>query len=392
MRSAHSRRSPKPPHDRTKRAFAKRACAKRETAHLERDTMIPDTNIELIRLLVQNTPFIDLRSPGEFISGAVPGAVNLPLLNDDERHQIGLTYKLKGKAAAVELGHSLVAGDTRAERIGSWQTFAAQHADVWLYCWRGGMRSEIAQTWLADQGLQLPRVPGGFKALRRLCTDTLISAPTTKQWLVVAGRTGSGKTTLLNKMSGSIDLEGLANHRGSAFGAQMTDQPPPIAFENALATEFLKHSTEAVVVEDEGRTIGRLAIPAQWHALMQQAPLLLLEVDLDTRCANICREYVDEPLGQGLDPAALHSRYENALQRIEKRLGNLRKKQISQLLDAAFAGGDHQSWIERLLSWYYDPMYDYQLRNKIERVAVRGSAEQLLTFIDDFHHSDRRSA
>lgn len=337
---------------------------------------------ELKQLLEQGTSFIDLRAPGEFSLGAVPNAVNLPLLTDKERQQIGITFKQSGSDAALSLGHELVSGASRDARIHSWLEFSKQHDGSWLYCWRGGLRSQIAQSWLAAGGVNLPRVSGGFKALRRTCLEILQSAPGSKPWLIIGGRTGSGKTDLLAQHAGSIDLEGLANHRGSAFGAHMTRQPTPIDFENSLAVAYLQHNHRRLLLEDESRTIGRLAIPPSWHAHMQQSPLLILDVELAVRTNNICREYVSEPLAGGVPEAELHSRYSEALQRISKRLGGVRHKQVQAALTQGFANGDHGDWIGLLLRWYYDPMYDYQLEKKLDRVIARGTGPQLLEAIN----------
>jgi tRNA 2-selenouridine synthase len=330
-------------------------------------------NSDLDRVLLAEGPFIDLRSPGEFAAGAVPGAVNLPLLTDDERHQVGLTFKQEGQEAAIAMGERLVSGSTKETRIQDWANFIHAHPDASLYCWRGGLRSETAQRWLADRGLQISRIQGGFKALRRRCLDVLDQAPGGKLWYVLGGRTGTGKTVLLNRLPGSIDLEGLANHRGSAFGAAWTPQPPPVTFECALAVAYLGHDHPWLVLEDESRTIGRLGIPAAWHEAMQQAPLVILEADLEIRSHRICQEYVFEPLARGVAASTLLVRMRSALDRIARRLGGLRTKEVEQLLERGFANGDHQPWVERLLDWYYDPMYDYQLEGKKERVIFRGN-------------------
>ncbi len=329
---------------------------------------------DLARLLAERTPFLDVRAPAEFARGAVPGAVNVPLLDDDERRRVGITYKTAGHDAAVALGHRLVSGEVRRRRQEAWVKFAERHPGAWIYCWRGGQRSEIAQTWLRELGVDLPRVPGGFKALRRTCLAVLEHAPATKRWLVLGGRTGSGKTVLLKTLPNALDLEGLAAHRGSAFGTMETPQPPPVAFENALAAAFLQHRADTLVVEDESRTIGRLALPEGWHEHMQRVPLAVLEESLERRVANIVQEYVSEPLARGVDPCTLHARYSDALRRIERRLGGARRQAVQAELDRAFANGDHGRWVEPLLTWYYDPMYDHQLSSKRARVAVQGPA------------------
>ncbi|MFW6093289.1 MAG: tRNA 2-selenouridine(34) synthase MnmH [Pseudomonadota bacterium] len=342
------------------------------------------TGRSLEGLLAAGTPFIDVRAPAEFARGAVPGAVNLPLLDDAERHRVGLTYNHAGHDAAVALGHELVSGATRRQREAAWLAFAETHPAAWIYCWRGGQRSGIVQDWLRRHGVDLPRVPGGFKALRRTCLAVLERAPRRKDWIVLGGRTGSGKTLLLHRLPNAIDLEGLAAHRGSAFGARETPQPPPVAFENALAAAYLAHEPASLVLEDESRTIGRLALPQGWHERMQHAPLAVLHAPLEERVANIIREYVLEPLSRGADREALHAHYSDALKRIERRLGGARRKAVQAELDRAFAGGDHGRWVERLLTWYYDPMYDHQLERKRGRVVCEGSAETVTAFLQSY--------
>lgn len=338
-------------------------------------------------LLKCRTPFLDVRAPGEAERGTIPGAANLPILDDDERSRVGQTYKQSGRDAAETLGYQLVSGPLREARVEAWLDFARRHPKAWIFCWRGGQRSEIAQRWIAEAGVQLPRVPGGFKALRHICLEILEEAPSRMRWFVLGGRTGSGKTRLLNTLDHSIDLEGFAQHRGSAFGALEAAQPSPVTFENTLATAVLANLSalpggdHPLVLEDEGRTIGRLALPESWHQQMQRSPLVILEVPLEARCANIVREYVTEPLSQGVPAYQLQARYSDALLRIERRLGGDRRRQVQAALEAGFASEDHQPWVEMLLNWYYDPMYDYQLSRKGERIVLRGEWEAVQEFL-----------
>jgi len=336
----------------------------------------------LAGLLRRGTAFLDVRAPAEFARGTVPGSVNLPIMDDAERARVGITYKQQGHEAAVRVGHRLVSGDLREARIAGWVAFGRAHPDAWLYCWRGGERSAIAQQWLADAGIRLPRVPGGFKALRHACLDALARAVVEpRDWLLIGGRTGSGKTELLRGVANAIDLEGLAMHRGSAFGALEAEQPAPASFENALAVAWLQLGEGPLVLEDESRTIGRIALPEPWHARMQRAPVVMLEVPFEVRCASIVREYVTEPLNAGVPAQRLHARFTDALVRIERRLGGLRRQQVQQALDRAFDGGDHASWVALLLEWYYDPMYDHQLAAKEARIVMRGSADAVRAYL-----------
>ncbi|MDE0064480.1 MAG: tRNA 2-selenouridine(34) synthase MnmH [Gammaproteobacteria bacterium] len=333
-------------------------------------------------LLANDVPLIDLRAPGEFARGAFPGSVNLPLLTDAERHEVGLAHKRGGAGAAIAKGHELVCGAVRAERTRAWAEFAGSRSGCWLYCWRGGLRSRTAQSWLREEGVTVPRVAGGYKALRRACLDALEEAVgDAKRWLVLAGRTGSGKTRVIGRLANAVDLEGLACHRGSAFGARPVGQPTPVAFENALAAAYLKHDASTLVLEDESRTIGRLALPAAWHERMGAAPLVLLEATTEERVGNIRSEYVEEPLAGGVPPDDLHARLAGSLDRIRKRLGGDRHARVGAALDEAFRTGSHEAWIRLLLDWYYDPMYDYQLAAKRRRVVFQGGMAAVTDYL-----------
>lgn len=326
-------------------------------------------------------PLIDVRSPGEFARGKLPDAVNMPLLTDEERDGVGREYKARGRDAAVALGHRLVSGDVKASRIQAWHDFAVMHPTAVITCWRGGLRSEIAQTWLAEAGIELPRIAGGVKSLRRFGLDVIEESSARRRVVLVGGRTGTGKTRVVRTARAHVDLEALANHRGSAFGAFPTPQPPPVTFENALAVVLLRSSpSEPIVVEDESRTIGRLALPEPFFKAMGRAPIALLEVDYAQRVDNIYQEYV-------LDAVEPDEHLPDRLKRIEPRLGGVRYREVAERMRAAFEAdaadkrAAHHRWIERLLRYYYDPMYDYQLKRKMDRVVMRGGVDDVTAYL-----------
>ena len=338
-------------------------------------------------------PLLDTRAPAEFERGAFPTACNLPLMTDDERAAVGTCYKQRGQAAAIALGHELVAGAVRAERLAAWSTFARAHPEGYLYCFRGGLRSEIVQRWLAEAGIAYPRVTGGYKALRRFLIDSLPESIAALDIVLVSGRTGSGKTRLLPLLPRSVDLEGLAKHRGSTFGRLLEPQPTQIDFENALAIALLRHAQGArrtVYVEDEGRNIGRLYLPPALRELMVGAPRIELDHPLADRVQVVLEDYVID-LGErfcaaaGDDGPAQHrDRLQGDLARARKRLGGERYQAVSALMDGAFAAqarGEgvegHRAWIARLLQEYYDPMYDYQAARRGGPVLARGRREEL---------------
>lgn len=357
------------------------------------------------RLFLADTPLLDTRAPGEFLRGAFPGAVNLPLMNDEERAAVGTCYAQRGQEAAIALGHELLAGELRQQRIDAWKRFANDHPDGYLYCFRGGLRSQITQQWLRENGVEYPRITGGYKAMRRFLLDTLESRAAEADFLLVAGATGSGKTRLINAIPRSIDLEGLARHRGSAFGRLLVEQPGQIDFENALAISLLKLSQEPgpIVLEDEGRLIGRVALPETLLQRMLGAPLVVLEYGLEERVQVVLEDYIID-LGEryaasNANPAlaveAHRERLLGDLSRTRKRLGAERYKAIAASMDAAFdqqsQSGNieaHREWIRSLLADYYDPMYRYQLAKREGDRLFSGTREAVADFLRDASSPD----
>ncbi|RBP25312.1 tRNA 2-selenouridine synthase [Marinobacter pelagius] len=354
----------------------------------------PDTD-DYLSLFLNDVPLMDVRAPVEFAKGSFPSAENAPLMNDEERHRVGICYKEKGQDKAIELGHQLVAGDIKAQRIEAWKRFVARHPDGYLFCFRGGLRSRLTQQWIRDSGIDYPLVKGGYKALRRFLIDSLEELIEKSEFRILSGRTGTGKTRVLHKLPNPVDLEGLANHRGSSFGRQVTPQPSQIDFENRLSVAMLKahHLTGGpVYLEDESRLIGRCALPESLRERMAGAPLLVLEQPMEERIAIIRKDYVEDMHADyvardGEEAGWLNFRdyLLSAMDRIRKRLGGERHKQLRALMEAALSTqeqhGDlhgHDAWIEALLTDYYDPMYDYQLGQKEGRILVRGGPEVII--------------
>jgi len=337
---------------------------------------------------------LDVRAPMEFRRGAFPTATNIPLLNDSQRQAVGRRYRQAGQEAAVTLGHDLLAGEAKAQRLHQWTAFLAASPQAALYCFRGGLRSELVQQWLRQTGLTVQRVAGGYKALRRFLIDQLELSARENSFIVVAGKTGCAKTHLLHKLPASIDLEGRANHRGSAFGKRTGGQPTQIDFENWLAVDFLKlkqTNSRLVFIEDESRAIGSLSVPLTLLEAMRSAPLAVIEEPLELRADTILNDYIianfeDLKSLQGDNAFASFSDYLlTSLNKIQRRLGPERYRQIHQFMTVALERqaqtGDtfqHRAWIESLLRNYYDPMYEYQLNKKLSRIAFRGSRQEFI--------------
>ena len=331
-------------------------------------TFIPPSKFES---LFRSSPhWIDVRAPIEWEQGSIPGSINLPILNNEERHQIGLTYKSEGQEAAIDLGNRLVSGKTREQRIEAWKLAREDFPSIAIYCFRGGLRSRTAQNWLSSSGFPCPVIEGGYKALRNFLIQKLEENIQKLTFLVIGGPTGSGKTSYLYKSGRPfIDLEGIANHRGSVFGSMETPQPTQIDFENRLSVRLLelKETKEPILIESESRKIGKCILPTSLVQKIQTSNRLNMEVSLDERITNIHRDYVlDTSLGQNSDVKKFDD-FRTSVEAITKRLGGLRATEILKDLDQSqkeFENGQglesNRVWIKKLLTWYYDPLYKRQ--------------------------------
>lgn len=355
---------------------------------------------DYLAVFLNDVPMMDVRAPVEFEKGAFPHTQNVPLLDDAQRAEIGKRYKDAGQDEAIALGLELATPQIREQRLNNWKQFVDNHPEGYLYCFRGGLRSRTTQAWLKEQGVEYPLIKGGYKAMRTFLLQQLEISVMNIPFVILSGLTGSGKTRVLKKTSYHIDLEGLANHRGSAFGRDVNDfQPVPIDWENALSIACLKyrhqHPGRGVLLEDEGRLIGRLIIPDGFHKKMVSSPRIFLQRTLQQRVDIIRQDYISDnwPLYQqqyGAQAQQTFSTFvlEN-LGRIKNRLGADRYKKIhtifSHALSQLFETGESNHFdegIQSLLADYYDPMYQYQLKKKPVDVIFSGSESEILEWTE----------
>lgn len=299
---------------------------------------------------------LDVRSPGEYQAGHLPGALSFPLFSDAERAEIGTVYKQQSQEKAFELG-LLYTGPKMPALVREARQLAAGKT-IYLYCWRGGQRSGALAWLLAQAGLEVRVLHGGYKAWRQLAHQTL-ERPYRLQ--VIGGGTGSGKTDVLHALSELgvqvLDLEALAAHKGSAFGAiDMPKAPSQEHFINLLAFRLLSMDlSQSIWVEDESRMIGALNIPSPFFNQMQAASCWVIEVPLEERINRLVADY-----GQ-VQPQLLRAAFE----RIGRKLGG-------QHLQAALASLDAGQMGEaaRMALQYYDRAYALDLKERpAERIA-----------------------
>ncbi len=292
---------------------------------------------------------IDVRSPAEFAEDRVPGAINLPVLSNEERAQVGTIYVQDSPFRARKIGGALVTRNASAhiagplaDRDGAWRPL--------VYCWRGGQRSGFFTTLLKEIGWRAEQVEGGYRTWRRLVQRSLYDDPLPHRLVLLDGLTGTGKTELLHRLDGSgaqvLDLEGLAQHRGSLLGAMPGGQPGQKAFETALATRLAAlDPARPVLAEAESSKVGQIALPPSLWAAMQAAPRIEVTAPPEARARYLAHAYADlfadrdrlEPLLQLLIPL----RGRATVERWTQLLGERRFEDLSAALAA-----DH-----------YDPSY-----------------------------------
>ncbi len=308
--------------------------------------------IDIIRFLelAETVPVVDVRSPLEFKSGHIPRALNIPLFDDREREAVGLRYRKEGRMKAILEGLELI-GPSMSSRLGQALKISGGR-ELLVHCWRGGMRSE-AMAWLFSLGgINTEVLEGGYKSYRHHILEKLSK---NRKMIVLGGLTGSGKTNILKYLKNSghtvVDLEGVANHKGSAFGSLgQPPQPTTEHFANLLFDEFKYLSEDQPVwIEDESRNIGTVFMPGEFYLNMQANPSIILTMDTGVRMPRLIGEYSEYPKEELIA----------SVMRISRRLGGDNAKEAIQ----AISRGDFAKAIEVILA-YYDKAYLFGLKRK----------------------------
>ena len=311
---------------------------------------MPRTFTKLIDILAHGADtIIDVRSPAEFAEDHVPGAINLPALSNTQRAEIGTMYVQDSAFEARKKGAALVARNVAdhldgplRDKDGSWQPL--------IYCWRGGQRSGSFASILQQIGWRAETVAGGYQTFRRLVHAYLYDDPLPHRFVLLDGNTGTGKTALLAHLKErgiqTIDLEALANHRGSLLGAMPDEQPAQKGFETALATALITcDPTKPVVLEAESSKIGKLNLPQGLWRAMCAAPRIMVTANLADRAQFLAQTYADI----SADPARLTARLQP--------LRYVRGHAVVDDWESSLKAGDLTGLSAALMSEHYDPAY-----------------------------------
>jgi len=314
-----------------------------------------------IDLTLRSSIIIDVRSPAEYEHAHIPGALTLPLFDNEQRAMIGTTYKKQSREAAIKAGLPLFGNKMlpMIETVEAWIKDRQKENDltkptIYLHCWRGGMRS-AAVAWLLDlYGYKVVQLIGGYKAYRNWVLEQFTIPYSLK---VVGGYTGSGKTEILHALKEKnyavIDLEGLANHKGSAYGAiGQLPQPSQEMFENIVAKKLFEENknNNSIWIEDESQRIGTVLIPTPLFHLMRSSPCYFITIPFEQRLNFIMEGY------GSFDPKSLIE----ATMRIQKRLGGLETKTA---VDYITAGSLKEAF--SILLKYYDKWYEKNKKNDV---------------------------
>jgi tRNA 2-selenouridine synthase len=315
--------------------------------------LINKIEIEKFLGLSYKIPIVDVRSPGEFLKGHIPGSYNIPLFDDIERAVVGTKFKKEGRSKAILAGLNLI-GPSMADKLSMAISLATDNK-LLVHCWRGGMRSE-SMAWLFTLGgIETEILDGGYKSYRNYILGKLSEH---RDMIVLGGLTGSGKTHILKYLEANghnvIDLEGLANHKGSAFGALgQLSQPTSEYFTNILFDKWNKFDPGKVIwVEDESKNIGTVYLEDQIYFKMQKSPVIAIIMDVKARMPRLVEEY------SSYNKEELIA----SIQKISKRLGGDNTHEAI----AAIVKDDFEKAIEITLK-YYDRTYLYGLKKRTER-------------------------
>jgi tRNA 2-selenouridine synthase len=327
--------------------------------------MIEPTELEDFLKDMAEVPVVDVRSEDEFAHGHIPGSINVPLLTNEHRVQVGTLYKQMGKEAAVLKGFQLAG--PRFYDIFKAVRKVSDNRRISIYCWRGGMRSNIVSWMMSLSDYRINLLQGGYKSYRNYVHQLFARK---WKWVVVDGKTGSGKTMLLHQLAARgeqvLDLEAIASHRGSSFGhIGLPPQPSVEHFENLIAWELRKFDPgEPIWVENESRFIGQVKIPDALYNQTRTMPVVEVERSDEERREMIWEEYGKLPQSDLVE----------ATERLSKRLGSDRMK----LACIALVAGDWQGWLDVLLP-YYDKTYAHSRQTHtgtITRLLLSGDLQK----------------
>ncbi len=295
---------------------------------------------------IKNPLYVDVRAPIEYNEDHIPGAVNLPIFNDEERKEVGTLYKMVGREDAVKRGTE-IGGKRITEIVNS--LIQNKEKEIIIYCARGGMRSGAVASLINSLGIKTYKIKEGYRAFRKFVIDQLSTMEIKPRVFVLQGFTGAGKTEILKILSNSVDLEGMAGHRSSLFGGIGLKQNSQKCFETLLwqRLEQLKDE-QFIIFEGESKKVGNLHIPDNIFKQMKEAAAIYIDASIERRIEIIRKEYT----GFNEDEKIL-----STVNSLKSKLGVKKTDKLTEL----YNGGYLDEFIRILLLDYYDLLYRHTL-------------------------------
>lgn len=322
--------------------------------------MFHDISIEELRALKNNNELtvIDVRSQSEYKDATIPGSINIPFFNDDERAEIGTIYKQISPQAAKERGLEIMS----AKLPGFVKEFAKLNGKKAVFCWRGGMRSKTTATVLGLMGINVFRLIGGYRSYRNWVVDTLETFKLRPKAYILNGYTGSGKTTILHRLDQEgypvLDLEGLAKHRGSIFGQIGLEPNNQKTFDAQLLEVILSlNHSPYILFEGESKRIGKVSLPDFLIEKKEQGVQLFIEIPIEERVRHILEDY---------QPWNYEKECFEAFSRIKRRIHT----PIASKIETDLKSGEYSSAVKLLLEYYYDPLYEHTAEQYPEKSKI----------------------
>ncbi len=316
--------------------------------------------------------FIDVRSPSEYEEATIPGSLNIPIFDDEERAKIGTLYKQVSKQAAMDAGLEIVSAKL--------PTFIKQFSNlqgrIVVFCWRGGMRSKTTATLLSLMNIHAQRLVGGYRAYRQWIVHTLENIEIKPTFVVLHGNTGTGKTAILKKLQAKgypvLDLEAFASHRGSIFGEIGKKSHNQKTFDALLVTELLRlNESPYILIEAESNRIGKVVLPECLIKKKNNGHCIQINLPIEARIQTILEDY---------EPWNNQEQCLTAFRKIKSRLHTPIATEIEQSL----VSGEFKRAVELLLVYYYDPRYDFtasQLGEEVGKLNVK-SVDEAVALIE----------
>ncbi len=324
-------------------------------------------------LTLPDRVYIDVRSPVEFADDHIPGSINLPIFDNEERSEIGIIYRMTGSEEAIIKGTE-IAGGKLSGIISGLMKFKGKN--IVILCFRGGMRSRSVASLARSIGINVYRLSGGYKGYRKYIFDSLKNCDATPPFIILQGLTGTGKTEIIRELPMGIDLENMAGHRSSLFGGIGLNPNSQKKFESLLVNRLAElRESRYIYIEGESKKLGNLHIPENFYDKMAKSSIILIKASMERRIGIILKEYSGN---LNIEHVI------NITKSLKSKIGNI----LTDHLISLITNGELKEFIKLMLEKYYDPLYKHKL-DKMKWIAEYDNinSQNIISILEKFEYS-----